>query len=502
MRFRRLLPAAVAVLATALGLALATPPAGAQFFNERDDKYVLLGLKRAKQAFDVARADHQRKQDLFDQGFLSKEELDQAARALSEAEVNYQQSLLAVVFSEQYVAVRGAVKQRDAAGRARVRLTLENTAAGGAELHQLTGVEDELFRALAPDRVRDVYVSLLDDSNAIVSQPYETKIGELATGAPATVDLGLLRDLDAVTVAITYGNGSRRQVKVFLQRDVREDRLAIQPLQFSQEGELGGTVTYDLELELYSGANDTYRLAVANLPPEIHASFSDPASSARLRQIHFDGTAGTRRARLALELPDRPSPELALGKARELFVLAVPAGREAAIGDLETRVWTTAALTAAGLSFARLELVPRGVGKLRVDAPQLFHRVEGGMPVRVVIDLKNDGSGELRNVEPRLDTPLGWTRAVEPPLVASLGVGEERRLTLTLTPPADVAPGRYETRIESQALADGKPVDGDDKVVTIEISAPVNLFGTALLIVLILAAIGGLVAFGIRLTKR
>ena len=159
MRSRRLLPAAVAVFAAALGLALPPPPASAQFFNERDDKYVLLGLKRAKQAFDVARADHQRKQELFDQGILSKEELDQAARALSEAEVNYQQSLLAVVFSEQYVAVRGAVKQRDAAGRARVRLTLENTAAGGAELHQLTGVEDELFRALAPDRVRDVYGS-------------------------------------------------------------------------------------------------------------------------------------------------------------------------------------------------------------------------------------------------------------------------------------------------------------------------------------------------------
>jgi CheY-like chemotaxis protein len=334
------------------------------------------------------------------------------------------------------------------------------------------------------------------------SQELLRRVRELVSGAPATVDLGLLRDLDAVTVAITYGNGSRRQVKVFLQRDVREDRLAIQPLQFSQEGELGGTVTYDLELELYSGANDTYRLAVANLPPEIHGSFSDPASSARLRQIHFDGTAGTRRARLALELPDRPSAELALGKARELFVLAVPADREAAIGDLETRSWTTSSLAAAGVSFARLELVPRGVGKLRVDAPQLFHRVEGGQPVRVVIDLKNDGSGELRNVEPRLDTPLGWTRSVEPPLLPSLGVGEERRLTLTLTPPPDVAPGRYETRIESQALADGKPVDGDDKVVTIEIAAPVNLFGTALLIVLILAAIGGLVAFGIKLTRR
>lgn len=491
--------AALVALLIAFG---ATTPAPAQFYNERDDKYVLLGLKRAKESFEVAKAELARQQDLFARGIVSQRALDDAQRAFSEAEVNYQQSMLSVLFEDQYVAVRGAVKHRDAAGRAAVRLQLENTTSGGAELRHLAGMEDELFVSLAPDRVHNVYVSLLDETGAIVSQPYEAKIEELISGRPATVAFALLKDLDAVTVAMTYGNGSSRQVKVFLQRDGSDDRVAVKPLQFSQEGELGSKVTYGLELELYSGSGDTYRLAVVNLPPEIHASFSDPASGARLRQIRFTGEAETRRAQLELELPDRASPELNLGNALELFVVAVPADREDALVELDSRHYDAATLAAAGVGWARLELVPRGVGRLRVNAPQLFNRVEGATPVSFAIDLRNEGSGELRNIELSLDVPLGWTRIIEPELLATLAVGAEHRATITLTPPPDVASGRYEARLESRALSEGKPVDGDDKQVTVEITTPVNLAGTAALLLLILGAVGGLVVFGIRLTRR
>lgn len=477
-------------------------PASAQDFNQRDDKYVLLGLKRAKQVFDLAVTDLARQEDLFTRGVIPQSQLDAARRSFAEAEVNYQQSLLAVLFEDQYVAVRRAVKHRDGGGRPSVRLEIENTASSSPELRHLAGVEDELFAALAPDRIHDVYVSLLDEAGAIISQPYEAKLEELASGRPATLDFGLLRDLDAVTVALTYGNGSRREVKVFLQRDEGDNRVRVEPLQFSQEGELGGSVTYELGLELFSGADDTYRLAVLNLPPEVHASFGDPASGARLRQIRFAGEAETRRAELALELPDRPSEGLPLGRALELFVVAVPERRAGELAGLDEKRWTSEALAATGLGWARLELVARGAGKLRVNAPQLFQRVEGAQPVTIAVDLRNDGSGPLRNVELALEPPLGWSRHIEPALVPELAVGGEQRVTVTLEPPATVPAGRYESRLESRALSDGRPIDGDDKLLTVEVSAPVSLAGTASLLTLIVGIIGGLVVFGIRLTRR
>jgi len=491
-------------LAAAVALLLALMPVvgSAQFFNDRDDKYVLLGLKRAKEAYEVAKKELERQEELFKSGLLSQSQLDVARRGFAEAEVNYQQSMLAVLFEEQYVAVRAAVKRRDAAGRSSVRLRIENTAGGGAELRQLAGMEDPLFRSLAPDRIHDVYVSLLDDAGAIISQPYEAKLEELVSGRPAELVFGLLRDLDSVTVNLTYGNGSRRQVKVFLQRDERENRVAVKPLQFSQEGELGGSVGYDLDLEQFSGGGDSYRLAVLNLPPEVHATFSDPQSEARLRQIRFEGGVDTRRARLTLELPDRPSERLPLGTPQELLVVAVAERQVVALGDLEARRWSGPELDAAGVGWARLELVARGAGKLRVNAPQLFQRIEGVRPVKVAVDLKNDGTGELRNLTLELEPPLGWRREIDPALVPVLRVGGEQRITVTLVPPADVPAGRYEARLESHALADGKPIDGEDKLLTVEVAPPVNLGGTVALLGGILAVVGGLVVFGVKLTRR
>ena len=83
------------------------------------------------------------------------------------------------MFEQQYVAVLEAVKFQSKSGARRVRLRLENTSSGGAEFRHLLPVEDELFESLRPEVVHDVYVSLTNDDNAVISQPYEAKIEEL-----------------------------------------------------------------------------------------------------------------------------------------------------------------------------------------------------------------------------------------------------------------------------------------------------------------------------------
>ena len=55
-------------------------------------------------------------------------------RSSPKPRVNYQQSLLAALFEDQYVSVRKAVKQRDENGRKSVHLEIENSSGGGAEL--------------------------------------------------------------------------------------------------------------------------------------------------------------------------------------------------------------------------------------------------------------------------------------------------------------------------------------------------------------------------------
>ena len=150
-----------------------SPPVYAQTynsFNQRDDQYRLLGLKRAKEAYEVARTEYERQKALFEKGLITEAALDGAHMVYSDAEVNYQQSLLAVLFEKQYVSVNSAIKYHDADGTKRVQLTLANTTGGTEEFRKLVNIEDKLFRSLQPDIIHNVYISLLNEGNAIISQ--------------------------------------------------------------------------------------------------------------------------------------------------------------------------------------------------------------------------------------------------------------------------------------------------------------------------------------------
>ncbi len=485
-------------------LAIAAPAAaqdGSSFFNQRDDQYTLLGLKRAQESYQIARLAFERQRSLHDEHLIPAAALDRARSALSEAEVNYQQSILAVMFENQYVSVQQAVKVQSGAGK-QIRLRLENTSGGGAELRHLMDVDDQLFEAMRPDVVHDVYVSLANDDGAIISQPYEAKLEELRYGAPAALEFGLLQDLDALTVLLTYGQGSQRAVKVFLQKDATVDRVVVQSEQFSQEVELGGSAEFDLTLELFSGDVDTFKLAVVDLPKEIGRYFSDPGSGARLSQFKFTESTQTRRAALEVFLPDRAAAGVAAGRPIPFWVLVIPRRLVAELGDLGERTWDAEAIAELGIGAVRLELVPRGVGELRVKAPQLYFPIRRDQTVSAEIQLVNEGTRRLDNVEVTADPPLGWDKEILPALVPALEVGEEATVELRFRPPAEVPVGKYEIRIRSTSFSDNQPIEGEDKTVSVEIRPRVRVAPSAILAGVMVLLIIGVVVAGVRLARR
>ncbi len=472
------------------------------YYNPKDDQYQLLGLRRAKQAYEFAQQDFERKKDLYEKSLISKLEMDRSRNSFADAEVNYQQALLAVLFEKQYVAIQRAVKIQNEKGQKTVRLTIANSSGSTSEFKKLVQFNDELFRSLQPDIVHDVYVSLLNDEQAIVSQPYEAKIEELHFGKPKDLTFTLLQDLDAVTVNIIYGNGSSSSRKIYLQKDASVNKVLVQSEQFSQEVELGGSANFDLALELFSGVNNTFKLEVVNLTNQINRYFSDPGSNARLSYFKFTESANTRRASLQVFLPDRPTDEVTIDQSIPFYVMVIPRDQVASLGDVRGRVWTEDEIEELNIGYVRLELVPRGVGKLQVRAPQLFFSVKSGESVDVPIDLVNDGSRRLDNVEIEVDPPLNWTKQIDPDNIAQLGINEEKRATIRLTPPSDASVGRYETRVRTTSLSDDQPIAGEDKTITVEIQQEANVFGTVLILVLILGLVGGIVVFGVRLSRR
>jgi uncharacterized membrane protein len=471
-------------------------------FNQRDDQYRLLGLKRAKEAYDVAKDDFDRQKQLFDQQMISSQELEQSRNRMADAEVNYQQSLLAVLFEQQYITVTSAIKYQTKDNRKGVRVTIENASGGSAEYRKLINLDDELFNSLQPDIINNVYVSITNDAGAIISQPYEMKISQLFYDKPQTLNFGLLEDLDAVTVNLIYGSGTQRAAKIFLQKDASEDRVIVQSQQFSQEAELSGSATYAMTLELFSGRNNTFKLEVVNLPQQVNRYFVDPVSSARLNQFQFNESANTRRANLEVFLPDRPTETVPMDEPIDFFVIVIPQDRVAELGDVQQKQWTAEELTRMGIGYLQLELIPRGTGRLLVRARQLFQTVNLGDPVSFNVEMVNEGSRRLDNVEIDADVPLNWQKSFNPKVINRLEIGSEERIDMVFTPPADVSPGKYEIRVRTRSVSNNQPVNGEDKTFTIEIKPASNILLTGFLFVLIAGLVIGIVYFGIRLTRR
>ncbi len=502
MRTSRIIRRVAVLLILAAFLPTGESVAQYNSFNQRDDKYRLLGLKRSKEYFEVTRKEFDRQKGLFEKGLISDAELDRFRNSLADAEVNYQQSLLSVLFEQQYVSVEKAVKYQAADGSKHVKLTVSNASGGSEEFRKLLGIDDQLFRSLQPDVIQSVYISLYNNDGAIISQPYEFKVEELRAGSPKVVDFALLQELDALTVNIIYGNGSTRTLKILLQKDNTVNKVVVQSQQFSQEAELGRTASYGLTLELFGGVNTSFSLHVVNLPLQINRFFRETATQARLSQIKFTESVNTMRASLEVSLPDRPTDEIAMDRAIPFYIMVIPAGRGAELKGAESKTWTEDQIKKLNVGYVKLELMPRGAGRLLVRAPQLYYNVGSGEAVVMTMDLVNEGTRRLDNVKVDVDLPMNWTKTIEPAVIATLDINQEQRVTLTAVPPEGISSGRYEMRLRTSGLSDNSPVNAEDKTVTVEIEEDANVFGTILLVLVILGVIGGIVVFGVRMSKK
>jgi len=502
--YQKLLPRFLLVSSLIAGLLLpiATSAQQGTFFNERDNQYLLLGLKRAKVTFEASRTDYARKQEMFGKELISQAELDMSQINFTEAEVNYQQQMLAVLFEAQYVTVQSAMKYEGVGTTNRIRLVIANAASGGAEFQQLAEFEDELWKSLQPDVVHNVYVSLMDDEEAIIGLPYEVKVDELHYGNPVEIDFSLLVDTDIVSVNIIYGNGSSRRLKVYLQKDESVNKAVIQSEQFSQEIELGGTTDYGMSIELFSGESDTFKLEAVNLPAEINRYFLDAVSGNRLSQFQFQEGVNARQIALRLFLPERPTELVNMDEPIPFYAVAIPRERSVEIGDLRNRILTETELNAMDVGYTNLELVPRGLGEILVRAPQLFHQIDVGGTVQVTLEIVNEGTRRLDNVQLEVDSPFNWEEQVEPSLISSLDINEEGRVDVFITPPADITPGRYEVRVRTTSLSDDLPIRGEDKTITVQIAQQANVYGTLTILSLIVLLVLGIVIFGVRLSRH
>jgi hypothetical protein len=486
------------VVCLGLALLIAQLAAAQMLYNPNDERFKSLYLEKTQSDYGMQKQDFQRQKLLHDKGLISERDYSQSEASFKSAQITYQQAILSLAFEQPHITIDNGIKYQGKDGKKRVRLTLRNTTGGLIEGKK---IELEDFEGIRTDRIANVYVSLLNDAKAIVSKPYEAKIESMPFNKPIGVDFFLLQDLDNVTVKCVYGDKTDEK-KIFLQKDESANRVLISSEQFSQEADLGARANYNLTLELFSSSDNVYKLDVFNLPRQISCDFLEDPTNARLSQVKFSQDINSRKIALAVYLPDRyDSTSFMIDAPITFFAAAIPRTEAEQVADKEKR-YTAAELDRMNISYIRLELVPRGVGRIQVRATNFYQELRSGERVQMNLTVYNDGTRRLDNIKVQAESPLNWSSSIIPDLVPSLLPGKEETIAVTIIPPPDVSVGDYETTIKTEAFASNRKVDSEDKKIRIHISSSANIFGTAALILLLVGILVGVVVFGVRLSRR
>lgn len=462
----------------------------------------LLALKTAQLHSEQMKGDFDRALKLKEQGLISEEDFSRTRTAYLQAQVSYQEALISFMGSEARISVATAVKYQDRNGKKFVRVSIRYSSRELKQLAKLKINAEDLFPLDFLKEIKDVSVSLKSEGK-IISDPYEQRIASMPLETVKEVTFQLLKDVESLDVNVFYA-GKNETTSLFLQKGVSANIVTLNSAQFSQEADLESQATFELSLEKFSGEANIFKLHVVNLPRQITHEFGDPQTQARLSQIKFTEGVTSMQLSLKLYLPKNADEQVVIDKPIEFYILALDNEQSSRLEELLSKKThlNPEEIESLKAGNVRLEIIPRGVGKVEVQALNLYHEIKVGENVKMEVRVKNTGTRLLNNIRIYTDLPLNWRSEVKPDLVATLEQNKEEIVNLSFIPPADVSVGDYEPKIRTECIAANRRVESEDKIVRIHISAKTNVLGITALIVLLIGLLVGIVVFGIKLTRR
>ncbi|HET8798653.1 MAG TPA: NEW3 domain-containing protein [Thermoanaerobaculia bacterium] len=474
----------------------------------------IIEVRRRQVDLQSVRSELARKQQLFEQGLLPGAELESVRARLAGAELDYQEAVLALLNLEPRVSVRRALKSQARDGRRLVELTIVNlTAAFDDSQWKLLSNFDgssPIATSLRNRALRDLFVSVRDTGSAdasgraagrgiAIALPYELHVPELRYGESRTLRFELLRDLDSILVGISH-KGQTQEIELQLEQAATGEVAQVTSTQISQEADLGGQATFDLRLERSTVDVRTLQLKALNLPRQVSYSFLDPQGEARVSQINFSAGVRQQNLKLRLFLPDRSDASVKIDEPLVFWVVALESGEVARFA--ENRTYTPEEISGHRAGSLRLELTPRGVGRIELAAGSLFAETDPGKSVETTFKLRNTGTRRLDNVQLAAEAPTNWRVELTPDSIPALDTHSEQDVRLTISAPADADVGDYEMRIMTQSYAYNRQVPAEDKIFRVSVKARSRLWMAAgVLTTLLLLAVGILVS-GMKLARR
>ena len=385
-----------------------------------------------------------------------------------------------------------------------VDLRLKNTST--TESMPVNATPEEIAAA---NEIRSIFVSLkdIDPTNAAqptnIAQPYEQKIPLLGYNDEIGLTFQLQKDVDSIMIALKYPDLVEADNRlVYLQKESEEDVVNVSSLQFSQEGNLGSPVTYDLTLDRLAETENTFQLRIINLLNRLSFEFQDAESQSRMSQVKFTQAQSKRDLSLIVYLPEELEASY-LDETLEFYVAVIDEAEARQLGGVNNRLSLSPEQIAqikGGIE--RFELIPKGVPEIELFIPNAYHTIKMGEQIGMTLKLRNIGTRDLVDIRMVVDVYTDWKYVVEPEVVSGLLRNEEAEIYLTLIPSSDVGVGEYEAKINAELTVDNRHFEAREKTVRVHIQSKTRLSVTTILFGLLLLLVIGIAIVTVRISRR
>lgn len=380
-----------------------------------------------------------------------------------------------------------------------VTLELKNTST--TEAMSINATPEEIAAA---NEIRSIYVSLLDvtdDTNIV--KPYEEKIPVLGYNETVDLTFQLQKDVESLKVSLNYPELEMPEMRlIYLQKESALDVVNVSSLRFSQEGNLGSSVTYDLTLDRLAETENTFQLRVINLLNRLSFEFQDPETQSRQSQVKFTQEQSKRNLSLIVYLPEELDASY-LDSTLEFYVAVLDEAEANELGGVNNRL-DLPDEQIAGIQggVERFELIPKGVPEIEVFVQNAFQTIKIGEEVNMTATLKNIGTRDLVDIRMIVDVNTDWKYTVVPEVIGSLVRNEEEEIQLTLIPPADIGVGEYQAKLNAEVTVDNRKFEARDRSITVQVESKTQMSVTTLLFGALILLMIAIVIVTIRISRR
>ena len=403
----------------------------------------------------------------------------------------------------RHISIISAKKYREN-NQIMVTIRLKNTST--AESMPINATPEEIAAA---NEIRSIFVSLKDiestggTQSTNIAQPYERKIPLFGYNDEVGLTFQLQKDVDSIMIALKYPDLLETDNRlVYLQKESEQDVVNVSSLQFSQEGNLGNRVTYDLQLDRLAETENTFQLRIINLLNSLTFEFQDTESQSRVSQVKFTQAQSKRDLSLIVHVTDELDASY-LDRTLEFFVAVIDADEAQQLGGVNNRLeLSPEQISQIKGGVERFELIPKGVPQIELFIPNAYHTIKIGEQIDMTLKLRNIGTRDLVDIRMAVDVYTDWRYIVEPEVVPELPRNEETEVHLTLVPSSEVGVGEYEAMVNAELTVDNRHVEAREKTVRVHIQSQPRLSVTTILFGVLVLLVIGIAIVTVRLSRR